>query len=60
MCSSARNTVKKTVTHLCGFADKVIAPHQCADGHLEEAALAVVLCDAAERMHDQQLLKGLQ
>lgn len=46
--------------HLRGLTDKVVTPHQGADGHLEVAATTVVLCDAPERVHDQQLLKGSQ
>ena len=46
--------------HLWGFADKFDALHQGTDGHLEEVAFAVVFCDAAERVHHQQLLHGFQ
>lgn len=43
-----------------GFTDEVVAPHQGADRHMEVASVAVVVCDAAERMHDQHVLKDLQ
>lgn len=50
----------KVRIHLSGFTYEVVSPHQGADGHLEEVASAGVLGDAAEGMHDKQLLKGLE
>lgn len=57
-CSQQTNEWKGSfLLHLWGFADEVHALHQGADSHLEEVAFAVVLCDAAEGMHHQQLLR---
>lgn len=52
--------MKGKTAHLWGFTDKVYAPHQGADGHLKVGAFTLVVCDAAEWVHDQHLLKGLQ
>lgn len=49
-----------STTHLSGFTNKVVSPHKGADGHLEKVAFAGVLGDAAEGMHDKQLLEGLE
>lgn len=53
-----KNETENLATHLWGFTNEVVSSHQGADGHLEEVAFAVVLSDAAERMHNKQLLKG--
>lgn len=42
--------------HLWALTDEADALHQSADGQLEQVSSAVVLQDAAERVHDQQLL----
>lgn len=49
-----------TATHVCSFTDKLAALHHGFDGHVEVLVSAVVLCDAAERIHDQLLLKHRQ
>lgn len=56
---SEENQVDHLATHLWGFTDKVVSSHQGANGHLEGVAFAVVLGDAAEWMHNNQLLKGV-
>lgn len=51
---------KKTATHLWGFKGEDIARKQGFDCHMQQAAIAVEVCDVAERMHVQNLLKILQ
>lgn len=46
----------RTATHVCSFTDKLVALHHGLDGHVEVLVSAVVLRDAAERIHDQLLL----
>lgn len=53
-------TSKNSATHLSSFTNKVVSSHEGADGHLEQVAFAGVLSDAAEEMHDKQLLEGLE
>ena len=48
---------KSQASHLWRFTDEVASPNQGANGHLEQAAFAVVVSDAIERVHDQHLLK---
>ena len=48
-----RSHIKEEATHLRGFTNKDDAPHQGADGHLEEVTFTQVICDAVEFVHHQ-------